>query len=199
MTNEQLTQNHDRVSVWDLVMIMGGAIALVATGLIGLGFKAYNNALDPRRAEAVAKSMIDYHISSGSQGKFGIKFAGIKLAIVNGKTSPPDVIILVIKTPLNRDTNDPDEDDNLQRRLRGQTEEEFQVMSSRTEIKKFCNQNLNVTIDQGTLENQDKTVPAVQYSASTTLNNEKLIVVVQALGKNANQKALAVFQSIRCK
>lgn len=190
----------DRVKLLDWVMIIGGAIALVTTGIIGLGIKAYNNALDPERAEAVAKSIIDYRIPSGSQGKFGIKFAGIKLAIVHSKTSPPDVEIFVMQTPLNRDTQNQENIERLRTPIEA-APTEFEISSSYNQSLKFCNQPLSVTIDEGhyTLEDQSSSIPAVQYSASTIINNERLVVEVQALGKNAKQKALAVFKSIKCK
>lgn len=201
MNDEQLTTNQEyRVRLWDWVTIIGGAIALVTTGILGLGIKAYNNALDPKRAEAVAKSIIDYRIPGGSQGKFGIKFAGIKLAIVHSKTSPPDVEIFVMQTPLNRDTRRQEELERLRSPIEP-TPTQFEIFSSSKENLKFCNKPLNVTIDEGSylLEGQTSNLPAVQYSASTIINNERLIVEVQALGKNAKQKALAVLQSIKCK
>lgn len=190
----------DRVRFLDWVMIISGAIALVTTGLLGLGIKAYNNALDPKRAEAVAKSIIDYRIPGGTQGKFGIKFAGIKLAIVHSKTSPPNVEIFVMQTPLNRDTRRQEEIERLRTPIEP-TPTQFEVYSSSLEKLQFCNKPLTVTIYEGsyTLEDQSSTLPAVQYSASTIINNERLIVEVQALGKNAKQKALSVFKSIKCK
>jgi hypothetical protein len=201
MNNEDLRPNQlDRVKLLDWVMIIGGAIALIATGMIRLGFKAYNNALDPQRAEAVAKSIIDYRIPGGTQGKFGIKFAGIKLAIVHSKTSPADVEIFVMQTPLNRDTSRQEQIERIRTPLEP-TPTQFEVVSSSKENLKFCNQPLNVTIYEGsyTLEDQTSRLPAVQFSANTTFKNERLIVEVQALGKNAKQKALNVFQSIKCK
>ncbi|MFB2839566.1 hypothetical protein [Floridanema evergladense] len=203
MINEDLRPKElDRVKLLDWVMIIGGAIAIGTTGIIGLGIKAYNNALDPQRAEAVAKTMINYRIPGGSQGKFGIKFAGMKLAIVHSKTSPPDVEIFVMQTPLNRDTQNQEDIERIRTPLEP-TPIEFEVTSSSIQKLKFCNIPMDVTIDQGdyTLEKDDQTsiVPAVQYSASTIKNEQRLIVEVQALGKNAKQKALAVFQSIKCK
>lgn len=201
MNDEDLKPKQlDKVKLLDWVMIIGGAIVLVTTGIIGLGIKAYNNALDPERAEAVAKSIIDYRIPGGSQGKLGIKFAGIKLAIVHSKTSPPDVEIFVMQTPLNRDTQNQENIERLRTPLEP-TPTQFEVSSSHIQSLKFCNQTLSVTIDEGnyTLEDQTSNIPAVQYSASTIINNERLMVEVQALGKNAKQKALAVFKSIKCK
>jgi hypothetical protein len=201
MNDEELKANQpDQVKFLDWVMIIGGAIALLTTGMIRLGFKAYNNALDPQRAEAVAKSIINYRIPGGSQGKFGIKFAGIKLAIVHSKTSPTDVEIFVMQTPLNRDTRRQEDIERLRTPLEP-TPTQFEIFSSSTQNLKFCNKPLTVTIYEGsyTLEDQTSTLPAVQYSATTTINNERLIVEVQALGKNAKQKAATVFQSIQCK
>lgn len=201
MNDKDLQPNQlDRVRFLDWVMLIGGAIALVTTGILGLGIKAYNNALDPKRAEAVAKSIIDYRIPAGSQGKFGIKVAGIKLAIVHSKTSPPDVEIFVMQTPLNRDTRQQEELERLRTPIEP-TPTQFEVYLTTQQNLQFCNKPLNVTIYEGsyTLENQSSKLPAVQFSASTIMNNERLIVEVQALGKNAKQKALAVFKSIKCK
>jgi len=201
MNDDQLTPKQlDRVKLLDWVMIIGGAIALVTTGIIGLGIKAYNNALDPKRAEAVAKSIIDYRIAGGSEGEFGIKFAGIKLAKVHSKTSPPDVEIFIMQTPLNRDTQNQEDIERLKTPIK-LTPTEFEIVSSSSQNLKFCNQPLDVTIDEGnyTLEDQTTNIPAVRYSASTIINEQRLIVEVQAMGKNAKQKALAIFKSIKCK
>ncbi|XWK87511.1 MAG: hypothetical protein U7127_25480 [Phormidium sp.] len=201
MNNEQLTPNQlDKVKLLDWVMIIGGAIALVTTGIIGLGMKAYSNALDPKRAEAVAKSIIDYRIPGGSQGEYGIKFAGIKLAKVQSKTSPPDVEIFVMQTPLNRDTQNQEDIERLTTPLQP-TPTEFEVVSSYSQNMKFCGKPIDVTIEQGiySLEDRSSNIPAIQFTASTIVNDERLIVEVQAIGKNAKQKALAVLNSIKCK
>lgn len=201
MNNEPLTPSQlDKVKLLDWVMIIGGAIALVTTGIIGLGMKAYSNALDPKRAEAVAKSIIDYRIPGGSQGEYGIKFAGIKLAKVHSKTSPPDVEIFVMQTPLNRDTQNQEDIERLRTPLQPKPAE-IEVLSSYSQNMKFCGKPIDVTIEQGiySLEDRYSTIPAVQFTVSTIANDERLIVEVQALGKNAKQKALTVLRSIKCK
>lgn len=202
MNNEQLPLDKYRVTFRDLAMILTGAIALVTTGVIGLGIKAYNNALDPQRAEAVAKSMIDYKIPGGAEGKFGIKVAGVKVALVNSKTSPPDLELFIMKTPLNKETtsNDPEEKSTINI-TPTQSQEEFKVTSTRRQNLNLCGQNVNVKIEEGKqkLDNRPSPVFTVQYSATVTVSNEKLTAIVEAYGKNAKQNAINVFQSLKCK
>ncbi|WOB42432.1 hypothetical protein HNI00_04130 [Thermoleptolyngbya oregonensis NK1-22] len=70
----------------------GGAIALggllvIVGGIVGLGDKAIRNATDPARAEAIARSMMDYRIPGQVHGLFGINIGSVKMGVVTN--APP--------------------------------------------------------------------------------------------------------------
>ncbi|MCY7282685.1 MAG: hypothetical protein LH679_04420, partial [Cyanobacteria bacterium CAN_BIN43] len=48
------------VSIWEAIAIFAGAIFLISVGVAGLGLKTLNNAFNPKRAEAIAQSLIEY-------------------------------------------------------------------------------------------------------------------------------------------
>lgn len=189
------------VRVWEVVLIVMAAIGLISAGLVGLVMKALNNAFDPTRAEAIAHSLIEYQIPGGSQGIFGVNVGSAKLAWVRSTTNPPDVILFVGKTPLNKDADNNEFNDTLENTPSGSVDENFTVTASRVENKLFCGQSVPVTIEQGeqTLSNQPSPLPAIRYIASRTKGDTKQVVILTTNGKNAKGKATAVFNSLRCK
>jgi hypothetical protein len=219
-TNQPLTQYP--VSVWEGIAIASSGVLLVIGALTGLGFKIIRNAFAPQRAEAIAYSLIDYQIPGGSQGAFSLNIGGAKMAVVtstrsfNGVTgnsqpagnSPPEVELIVAKTPIDRETTDSNsiQDFNPAFSFLGlsfsyQSDSGFQATSSRLENKPFCGVTVPVTIQAGqqTLTNQGTTVPAIKYSIRVTLENNQRLVVLTASGKNAEGNAAKVFNSLRCK
>lgn len=203
MENEQLNSEIPQysVSVWEVIFIVIGAIALFGAACIGLGLKVLANAYNPTKAEAIAKSLIDYQIPGGSQGVFGINIGSAKLAWVRSATNPPDVILFVGKTPLNKETNENDSNQGLENPPSDNVNEEFKATASRTENKVFCGKTVPVTIEEGqrTLGNPPSSVPAIRYTARTTEGNVERIVILIANGETAQAKAVSVFNSLRCR
>lgn len=192
------------VSVWEMLLIMVGAIALTTVGLAGLGLKVLNNAFDPVRAEAIALSLVDYKIPGGSQGIFGINIGSAKLAWVRSTTTPPDVILFVGKTPVTKES-----DQDAQQQLRQDFEnppsdevnQEFVVTESHSENRLLCGSTVPVTIEKGEqiFGELSAPVPAVRYIASTTEGTVERLVILTTNGKNAEAKADKIFSSIECK
>ncbi len=203
MENEQLNSEIPQysVSVWEVILIVMGAIALFGAAFIGLGLKVLANAYNPTKAEAIAKSLIAYQIPGGSQGVFGINIGSAKLAWVRSVTNPPDVILFVGKTPINKETNEYDSNQGLENPPSDNANEEFKATASRTENKVFCGQTVPITIEEGeqTLSNQPSPVPAIRYTARTTEDNVERIVILITNGENAQAKAVSVFNSLRCR
>jgi hypothetical protein len=189
------------VRVWEVILIVMAAIGLISVGLVGLVMKALNNAFDSTRAEVIAQSLIDYQIPGGSQGVFGINVGSAKLAWVRSSADPPNVILFVGKTPLNKEGDNNEFNDSLGNTPSSQVDENFTVSTSRIENKQFCGQIVPVTIEQGTqtLSNQPSPLPAIRYIASTTRSDSKQVVILTANGENAKGKAATVFNSLRCK
>jgi len=86
-------------TVYRMSLREGGAIALggllvIVGGIVGLGEKAIRNATDPARAEAIARSLMDYRIPGQVHGLFGINIGSVKMGVVTNAplTGSPDVI-----------------------------------------------------------------------------------------------------------
>ncbi len=189
------------VKVWEVILIVMGAMGLISVGLAGLVMKALNNAFDSTRAEVIAQSLIDYQIPGGSQGIFGINVGSAKLAWVRSSADPPNVILFVGKTPLNKEGDNNEFNDTLENTPSSKVDENFTVSTSHIENKQFCGQIVPVTIEQGTqtLSNQPSPLPAIRYIASTTRGDSKQVVILTTNGENAKGKAATVFNSLRCK
>lgn len=215
-----------RVSIWEGIAIFAGAILLVAIGLVGLGIKAMNNAFDPKRAEAIAHSMISYEIPGGSKGLFGTNIGGGKIAVVVGSTvlpvsanpsaNPstsgnvpiPEIELLVARIPVDEKTDPPQSEDPVDNTpffpgfsFSYQTEGAFQVTRTRTENRLFCGSIASVTIQEGnlTLPDQPAPVSAVRYETKVDLNADTHLVILSTVGQNAETSASTVFRSLKCK
>ncbi|MCU0571162.1 MAG: hypothetical protein MUF49_31930 [Oculatellaceae cyanobacterium Prado106] len=206
------------VSIWEAIAIFTGAILLVAVGVAGLGVKALNNAFDPRRAEAIAQSLVDYRIPGGSTGTFGANFGGAKVAVVTSTRTtvpgsvltdaiaPPAVELFVARIPINEVTQAVETEEDLGNEFfsgfsfSSQGGGEFQPQARRIEPKQFCETSVPVTIQEGSLVLPDASViPAVQYETRILNDSESYIAVISALGTTAAQDAAAVFDSLQCK
>jgi len=192
------------VRVWEVMLIVLGAIALIGLGMVGLGIKLLNNAFEPWRAELIARSLMDYTIPGGSQGVFGVNLGGVKLASVRSLTEPPDVILLVGKTPMNQDAGEADVrelGDDLPTAPTKPPDDGFMAETSRTETKTFCGKATPVAIETGqqTLSNQPSSLPALRYTVKLTEENTERLVVLTVNGANAPSKADAIFNSLQCK
>jgi hypothetical protein len=201
---DQLSENnsipHCPVSFWEIILILIGAIALMGVGLIGLGMKMLNNMLNPIRAEAVAKNLVDYDIPGGSHGVVGVNIGAEKFAIIKSNTNPPDILLFVSKVPT----------DTLQDEtpitlgdvvaLEDSVSGKFIPNNTSEENQQVCAQNVPVTIQQGqqTFENHSP-LAAILYSAKTTENGFERTINILATGKNAKDKAIKVLLSLECK
>jgi hypothetical protein len=189
------------VSVWELILIVIGAIALTGVGLAGLGIKVLNNAFDPFRAAAIARSLIDYKIPGGSQGVFGINIGVAKLAWIRSTTNPPDVVLFVGKTPINKETSKTDLFDLSENPPSEDANQDFVATASRTEKRIFCGKTIPITVEEGQQSFGDASapVPAIRYIASTVQDDVEQVVVVTTNGKDAVNKIDRVFSSLQCK
>ncbi|UBF23606.1 hypothetical protein K9N68_17650 [Kovacikia minuta CCNUW1] len=189
------------VSVWEIILIVIAALTLIGVGLVGLGIKVLNNAFDPIRAEAVARSLIDYKIPGGSQGVFGINIGVAKLAWVRSTTNPPDVVLFVGKTPINEETSKTDLFDLSVNPPSEDASQDFVATASRTDNKVFCGKKVSTIVEEGQQSFADSPdpVPAIRYIASTVQDEVEQVVVVTANGKNAATRIEQVFSSLKCK
>lgn len=208
------------VSIWEGIAITGGAVLIVAAGLIGLGVKALGNAFDAGQAEAIAQSLMKYEIPGGSQGFFGTNIGGGKMAVVASRDTlpaPPGVAptpvveLFLAQMPLPAVTEvetesgikaSPVADNELFSGFSFSYSDPaaFQVQTERTEQKLLCESFVPVTIEQGllTLQLEAPPVPAVRYEVKRPSETESNLVVISAVGPTAAPKADQVFTSLAC-
>jgi hypothetical protein len=188
------------VSLWEIILILVGAIALMGVGLIGLGMKMLNNMLNPMRAEEVAKNLVDYNIQGGSQGVVGVNVGAEKFAIVKSNTNPPDILLFVSKVPSDRLKDEIPITLADAVALEDTVSGKFTPNNTSTENQVVCGQKVPVTIQSGeqTFENHSP-LPAILYSAKTTENDFERTVNILATGKDAKDKAIKVMLSLECK
>lgn len=197
------------VRFWEAILIVIGAIALIGTAFIGLGIKVLDNAFNPKRAEAIAQSLMDYQIPGGSRGVFGINIGSAKLATIRSLSDPPEIILFVGKTPTKKESTQSQSEAPGNGQPPGNSTEAFSddaataftVTESRTETKIFCGSPVPITLDQGqqSFGEQAISLPAVRYTVRTTEGSTERLVILTANGKQAQQKAAQVFNSLRCK
>lgn len=204
------------VSIWEGMAILGGAILLIAAGLAGLGVKALGNAFDSQRAEAIARSLMEYQIPGGSKGFFGTNIGGGKMAVITSNETvmleaqqTPAIELFTARMPLNRETDTeaksvptPQPENEL---FSGfsfsyQDPTAFQITQAQVEQRPFCGALTPVEVQQGVLTIAGGTNPvaAMKYEVKRVLDDDSHIVVISALGDKAAQQAAAVFNSLRC-
>lgn len=207
MNNQQADNPDDLVPrypvrLFEVIVITLGAIAIVGIGITGLGIKILDNAFNPRRAEAIAKSLINYTIPGRSQGVFGINIGSAKFAWIRSVADPPDVILFIGESPANQEGDDAESNELDQEFKRFPSEavaQEFVATTSRTETKTFCGKTVPVTIQEGQQTFGDAAPqPAIQYIARVTESGIERVAILITSGRDAQAKAIAIFNSFRC-
>ena len=204
------------VSIWEAIAIFAGAIFLIGVGVAGLGLKTLNNAFDPKRAEAIAQSLIEYNIPGGSEGTFGTNLGGAKVAVIASTRKlpvlqpqvlpPSEIELFIARIPINEVTTVDSEEEFSNEFFPGfsfssQVEAAFKPLTSRTEKREFCGVPTQIIIQEGSLVLSDQTppIPAVQYQARVVKNAERNVAVLSTAGQNAKENAAKVFESLKCK
>lgn len=219
------------VTIWETIAIAVAAVLLMAMGLAGLMYKFFSNAADPQRATLIAKSLMDYELTGKVNGVFGANLGGAKVAIVSSPTFPQDpsqltatdiekltgVELFIARVPLDVETTpspqpnavpSPDQPTDPYDLFSSpdfsfsyRSGEDFQVLTTRTEELRFCNDTVPVRIQSGNLilSSELPPVSAVKYDAVAIFDNSKRQVTLTAIGQNASQQAADAFNSLRCK
>lgn len=187
-------------SWWEFLAISAGGALLVGVGLTGLGTKALNSATDPRRSEAIAKSIVEYRIPGGSKGAFGAKIGGIRVALITNTTTPPDTELFVAQIPEDEEIDKTQLPETFGDTSPDRPKEQFKAISTRMENKTFCGMTVPVTIQEGELSWQGATLtlPAIRYSTSALFRNSERLVQLTTTGEQAMPRAVTIFDSLRC-
>lgn len=216
-----------KVSIWEGLAVVGGAILIVAVGLAGLGLKALGNAFNPQRAEAIAQSVIGYQILGGSKGFFGANIGGGKIAVVTSTvtvTVPVDqaasqivpvIELFFAQMPLEepKSLEEPRPEDGSVMTPQPENElfsgfsfayqdpAQFQIQQAQVEQKAFCGAVVPVDVEQGqlTVAAGAAPIPAVKYELKRILETQSQVIVISAVGDQASAKADQVFGSLSCK
>ncbi len=189
-----------RVSIWETVAVILGAIALGGVGLTGLGVKFLNYAAQSQRAEAIASNIMGYTLPGGSQGLIGLNIAGAKVALIASEGGEPDIQLLVARIPTDQESGRRRIDRILDSIALGADEQEFRIKTVRVETKNLCGVSVPVTIREGQLKYPDSPSKyTVTYRASVFLSDSRYVVNLLTNGQNAPQKAESVFNSLQCR
>jgi hypothetical protein len=187
-------------SWWEFLAISVGGALLVGAGLTGLGAKALDSATDPQRAEAIAKSILDYSIPGGSKGTFGAKIGGIRVALITSTSTPPDSELFIAQIPEDEEIDKNQLPGSLGGKGSELSKEQFKAIATRMENKSFCGIPVTVTVQEGELSWQGATLTmsAVRYRASVVFKNGERLVQLTTSGNQAYQRAATIFDSLRC-
>ncbi|HEY9907819.1 MAG TPA: hypothetical protein V6D18_09420 [Thermosynechococcaceae cyanobacterium] len=193
----QLPQH--KVTIWEVLITVVSAIAIVSAGLIGLSLKFMLHASEPRRVEAISDNIMTYQVPGGVRGEFGINFAGAKIALLGNR--PQGVKLLVARVPVNAGTDKRQLEQALENGFLARTEEAFAVSNSRTETRSLCGSSVPVQVTEGQLTdpNQNDPRPAIQYKASVNVADRRYVIRIVTRGQNAKPKAEKIFESLDCK
>ncbi|MBW4442916.1 MAG: hypothetical protein KME10_17090 [Plectolyngbya sp. WJT66-NPBG17] len=192
-----------KVSVWETVAVVLGAIATLGVGLTGLAMKFLSNAATPQRAEAISSNIMSYKLPGDSQGLLGVNIAGAKVALVASEGDEPDIQLLMARVPVDQESGQRRIDRILDSIALGADEEELKIESVRAENRNLCGQMTGVTVREGLLKYPDSPEKAtVIYRAGVVLGNSRYVVNLLANDENidaARKKAIGVFNSLQCR
>lgn len=189
-----------RVSWWEFLGISIGAILLIGAGVVGLGMKALQNATDPRRSEAVARSIFEFQIPGGAKGVFNSQIGGIKAALIVSDTSTPDVELFVAQIAAEEEIDRDRLPQDLGDTMPDKGDERFKAIATRIEDKTLCGITVPVTVQVGELtwQTQASPLPAVRYSATASFKRSDRLVQLTTSGERAKQNAATIFDSLKC-
>ncbi|NDJ18530.1 hypothetical protein [Myxacorys almedinensis] len=188
---------HYKVTIWESVAVLVGAIALIGVGLLGLTMKFIANAQRPQQADAIANNIIKYDLPN-AQSVLGLNFVGARVALITNDAEQPDIQLLAARMKVDQAIE--------QRRIERFLDTvslgdagDFKVTKERIELQEFCGQTVPVTIGEGrTKRSASESIVSVTYRASVTLNRDRYIISLLASGQDAREKAAAVFDSLQC-
>ncbi|MBD1844097.1 hypothetical protein H6F89_11930 [Cyanobacteria bacterium FACHB-63] len=192
-----------KVSIWETLAVVLGAIATLGVGLTGLGLKFLSNAATPQRAEAIASNIMTYSLPGGSQGLLGVNIAGAKVALVASEGDEPDIQLLMARVPVDQESGRRRIDRILDSIALGADEEELKIKTVRAENRTLCGQTTGIAIREGLLKYPDSPEKAtVIYRANVILGDTRYVVNLLANDANADiagKKADDVFKSLQCR
>jgi hypothetical protein len=191
------------VRIWELLLVVGGAVAIVLFALYELSQQFLRKTSNPEQAQAVVEQVLTYEMPGGSRGLRSLKTNTEAFALVANSKNPPDLLLLVNQSPIE---GTPTGEGNLK------LADEFNLLSAlvgtwqyvrqtKTEQRQFCNKSVMVTIREGTYRLIDAPGKAVQMQEYMMLYPQKTTqstIQLFAIGPQARQQIDRVFRSFKC-
>jgi hypothetical protein len=191
------------VRIWEILLIAGGAAAIVLFALYELSQQFLRKTSNPEQAKAVVEQVLTYEMPGGSRGLRSLKTNTEAFALVGNQKNPPDLLLLVNQAPIevtpNPDANLKLADEfNLPSALVGTWQ---YVRQTKTEQRQFCNKSVAVTIREGTYRLIDAPGQAVQMQEYMMVYPQKATqstIQLFAIGQPGQQQIDRVFRSFKC-
>jgi hypothetical protein len=203
MTNPQSPQTKKSGNVWKWVALGCGGTVLLGIGLIiALTYaitRSLNLSLDPKKAEEVTRTIVDYEIPGGSRGLMSLDIQGMKMAGVTSSQNSQDVMLMVLQAPNQGNLSSEELQRSIEQNRKNQTTGTFEAKSQRQESKQLCGQKATVNISEGELVSPGNNLQAITYEANVNHDGKLIYIYLQTSGEKAPDNAAKVFSSLQCK
>jgi hypothetical protein len=174
-------------------LVLGvGAIA----ALVFIMQRSLNMTFNSAQAEEMARKIVDYEIPGGSQGLMSMDGGMMQFAEVIS-TQDPSTMLVVGRMDEKVMQGDPAVLEKSMQDQMQQSGNTFMVEKQRTESRQFCGKSIELTILEGK-QLVASTSHAVQYKAFAIHNGAGIFVSLITSGADAQAKADAIFDSLKC-
>lgn len=198
-TESRAEPRTDCVHILEMTAISLGAIALVGAAVLGLVNKLTTNMHEPKRAEKIAKHLIDYEFPETSRGQMGLSIGAESFAVVVDRSQDPSLRLFVQASPVDwvERTSTLVREYALGAGWRGK----WDSVTDGSKSFRYCNQMVNLEISRGFWAIDDKTpaVNAIEYTLDVTVNDYDQTIRILATGLNAETRAKQLLDSIQCR
>ncbi len=187
------------VHILEMTAISLGAIALIGAAILGLVNKLTTNMHQPKRAEKIARHLIDYQFPDSSLGQMGLSIGAESFAIVADRAQDPSLRLFVQASPVDW----VERTSTLVREyaLGASWQGRWDAVTDENKSFRYCNQVVNLEISRGFWAIDDKTpaINAIEYNLDVTVNDYDQTIRILATGLNAETRAKQLLDSIQCR
>lgn len=189
----------DCVHILEMTAISLGAIALIGAAVLGLVNKLTTNMHQPKRAEKIAKHLINYQFPDKSLGQMGLSIGAESFAVVIDRAEEPSLMLFVQASPVDwvERTSTLVREYALGAGSRGR----WDSVTDENRSFRYCNQTVNLEISRGFWAIDEKTpaLNAIEYTLDVTVNDYDQTIRILATGLNAETRAKQLLDSIQCR
>ncbi len=189
----------DCVHLFEISAISLGAIALIGAAVLGLVNKLTTNMQQPKRAEKIAKHLINYQFPDRSVGQLGLSIGAESFAVVSDRQQDPSLRLFVQASPVDwvERTSPLVREYALGAGWRGK----WDAVTEENKSFRYCNQVVNLEVSRGFWAIDDNTpaLNAIEYTLDVTVNDYDQTIRILATGLNAETRAKQLLDSIQCR